>query len=82
MSVYAWKLSTGKVTNVLTVNNGPVGGLYFHPDESLPKWADTPTLSYLLASPLLLCRHGEVMAHESLSEGGRVNSDDGYNGGG
>ena len=27
--------------------------------------------------PLLLCGHGGMMVHESLSEGGRVNSDDG-----
>ena len=32
--------------------------------------------------PLLLCIHGGVMVHESLEEGGRVNSDDGYDGGG
>ena len=32
--------------------------------------------------PLLLCGHGGMMVHDSLEEVGRVNSDDGYNGGG
>ena len=36
VSVYAWNLRTGKVTEVLTVHNGPVCGVDLHPDESLP----------------------------------------------
>ena len=36
MSVYAWNLRTGKVTDVLTGHNRPVYSLDFHPDESLP----------------------------------------------
>ena len=41
--VYALNLRTGKVTDVLTGHNGPVCGLEFHPDESLPFVEEIPS---------------------------------------
>ena len=45
--------------------------------------ANPPTPPHYLPPPppLLLCRHGQMMGHEILEEGG-VDGDDGYNGGG
>ena len=36
VSLYAWTLRNGKLMDVLTGHNGPVCGVGFHPDESLP----------------------------------------------
>ena len=50
VSVYAWNQRTVKVTDVLTGHNGPVCGLDFHPNESLPFVEDISPESDLIPS--------------------------------